>query len=1034
MRYLRVGGLLCLLLVAMAAVLPMGALAQDEAGEAPEEPVLQGDGPSNDEGAEAMADGDASVEEPEMPPEDVGGPEMPQEDVDGPEMPQEDVDGPEMPPEDADEPEMPPEDADEQLMDDAPLDAPMDNSLLPETPMGPSDSEESDPASEGNDAGDETDENGNDISEDDPLVGALPEDEEPEVTLFTTDRIWRAGINPDEYTWNPQTFSGFFYDLDDDVGTETLTVNLRRSGDNYDRTIREEDLKYETKAAPISFEFGRWGEYHVIGFMAQKYFAGYIGTDRDVVDRDISLLDEEELRQVLIDDDSDYTVDTGSVLPLKEGYEIRIREIDLDGNKVWLSLAKDGQEVDSKVVDPTSLRTSTYKYEIDLAGKKLPLIMVHIASIFRGAETSLVTIDGTFQISDRYTTVATGDAHGSMEVDSIFGDTIRMINDRSISLRAGRTVSVMGDVSFLVADADELRFAPTVKRTGSYEIRGTIVDPAVGEFTWNPYNFEGFYYDIDDDLGTETMTVRFDGDRIGEGDIRYRTVPQSVQFDYEPWGSYNVIGFLAEKYFAGYNDDTTFTDRFSFINEEQLRKVLIDDDESYTVRGGATFPLKEGYELQIREVDLDGNKVFLSITKDGDEVDSRVVDPGRDVRTSTLTYEERIGGERVPIIAINVVSVFRGREEDLATIEGIFQISDRPRSVEEGETYGRMEIDGVSDAGIEMSNDGSFSLGRGRTISIMENMKFKVSDSDKRLVVPIVEVRMEVKPMRIEIPEAIVGTPAELKVTSNGSPVIGALIAINGDEVGTTDSDGIYLYSPRAAGRFDVEAKKDDHTEVMGVLVVSEILEERVLAVTAPQEVMKAESFVIKATIGVDMRPVEAADISFDGVSIGATDSVGTVSYASDSVGVHTITASKAGYENGSRRILVVTPVRITGIEMDETVRAGKAAKITAIAENWGSVSDNTTVELKVNGVPVESKDLTVGAGETGSLAFEYTPEEPGLYTVEVGGIQRTLTVEEKSSTGMVAAILILLFAIGGGAYLYSTGRLNEILGRIKNR
>ncbi|UEC42832.1 MAG: hypothetical protein METHAR1v1_900001 [Methanothrix sp.] len=34
----------------------------------------------------------------------------------------------------------------------------------------------------------------------------------------------------------------------------------------------------------------------------------------------------------------------------------------------------------------------------------------------------------------------------------------------------------------------------------------------------------------------------------------------------------------------------------------------------------------------------------------------------------------------------------------------------------------------------------------------------------------------------------------------------------------------------------------------------------------------------------------------------------------------------------------------------------------------------------------------------------------------------------------MILGIFILLFAIGGGAYLYSTGRLNEVLERIKNR
>jgi len=936
------------------------------------------------------------------------------------------VDEPEEPPA-ADEPEMPPAPMDDAPMEDAPMvDAVMDDTSSTDILVtGDATIVGATPAATANEtSAEETEED---------EEGAEEEEEEEE--LSTTDRIWREGKNPADYTWNPQTFSGFFYDLDDDVGTETLTVHLMESGDGYDRTIEDGDLEYVTEADSIRFEFDDWGEYQVIGFMAQKYFAGYMGADRDIVSKDISLLDEEELRQVLIDDDEEYTVDTGSVLPLEEGYEFRIKEIDLDGNKVWLSLAKDGEEIDSKVVDPTNLRSSTYKYEIDLSGEDLPLVMLHVSNIFRGAESSLVTVDGIFQISDSYTTVASGDKYGDMEVDSISGDTIRMTNDNSITLRKGKTVPVMGDVSFLVGDSDELRFGPTVKRTGNYEIRGTIVDPAEYEkFTWTPYNFEGFYYDIDDDVGTEELEARFTGDKIDDGDLRYKTVPQSVRFEYDRWGSYNVIGFLAEKYFAGYTDETDFTDEFSVLNEEELRKVLIDDDESYTVRSGATFPLKEGYELRIKEVDLDGNKVYLSITKDGDEVDSKVVEPGSDVSSSTFTLDEEIGSEDVPIIAIHVQSVFRGREEDLATIEGIFQVSDEPRSVEEGETYGKMEIDSISDGGIEMVNDGSFSLGKGKSITIMENMLFKVSDSDRRLVVPVVEVEQELEPMRIDIPEVTVGTAAELLVTSEGEPVIGALITINGDEVGTTDADGIYLYSPTLSGSFDIEAKKDGYTEVKGVLVVSEIREERFLAVTSPQEVMKGESFVVKVTIGLDQRPVERADVTFDDASIGATDSLGTISYASDAVGSHTITASKEGLESGSRKILVVTPIEITGIEMDETTRAEKTVKITANSANRGSVSDTTSVALKVNGNLQATENLTVGAGETGSLTFEYKPEEPGLYTVEVDGIQRTLTVEEKSNSGMIAGILVLLLLIGGGAYLYSTGKLNEILGQIKNR
>ena len=188
-----------------------------------------------------------------------------------------------------------------------------------------------------------------------------------------------------------------------------------------------------------------------------------------------------------------------------------------------------------------------------------------------------------------------------------------MDNEDSLSLRKGSTTKIFGDVGFLVADADELRFAPVVERTGTYDVRGTVINPSeIEEFTWTPYNFEGFYYDIDDDVGTESLTAKISGGtKIEENDLTYTTSPQPVKFEFENWGKYDVIGFMADKYFAGYNNETEFTDEASAINEGQLRRVLLDSDDSQTIASGSVFSLEEGYELRIKQVDLNGNKVYL---------------------------------------------------------------------------------------------------------------------------------------------------------------------------------------------------------------------------------------------------------------------------------------------------------------------------------------------------------------------------------------------------------------------------------------
>ena len=407
-------------------------------------------------------------------------------------------------------------------------------------------------------------------------------------TVSETDRIWREGKNPYEYTWTPQTFSGFFYDLKNDVGTENLTVRLQKSG----RSIDSGDLIYSTYVQDMYFEFSGWGSYQVIGFMADKYFAGYKANDNGIFDNDRSLINDGQLRKVLMDSDAESTITTGSVLSLEEGYELRIKQIDLNGNKVYLALAKDGEEVDSKVVSPEGLKSATYQYKVDIAGEDTPLVLAHISNVFASAESALVTVDGLFQISDTFAAVEDGGKYNKMKVTSVSDTGVEMDNDDSLTLRKGSTTKIFGNVGFLVADANEIRFAPVVERTGTYDVRGTVLNPSeTTDFTWTPYNFEGFYYDIDDDVGTESLQAKISGSKIEEKDLIYITSPKQVKFQFEDWGKYDVIGFMADKYFAGYNN-TEFADEENVINEGQLRRVLRDSDDRQTIASGSVLSLK----------------------------------------------------------------------------------------------------------------------------------------------------------------------------------------------------------------------------------------------------------------------------------------------------------------------------------------------------------------------------------------------------------------------------------------------------------
>lgn len=875
-------------------------------------------------------------------------------------------------------------------------------------------------------------------------------DEEPEADDTTgDDRIWREGISPDKYTWTPQTFSGFFYDFDDDVGTETLTVTLSQSGSGYDRTIDSGDLEYSSDVQDINYEFGRWGMYEVIGFMADKYFAGYRGTSTELVDEDTSLIDEGELRRVLIDSDSENTITSGSVLSLEEGYELRIKEIDTEGNKVYMALAKDGEEIDSKVISPDGLGSSTYSYEVDIGGRDVPILMAHISNVFRGVETDLVTVDGIFQISDTFAPVESGDRYGEMEVDELSADRITMSNEDSINIRGGRIVNLFGDVGFEVADSDELRFAPIVERTGTYEVRGTVINPSeTDEFTWSPYNFEGFYYDIDDDVGTENLSVRITGNKIEDEDLVYETNPRPVEFEFQRWGDYDVIGFMADKYFAGYNEDTEFTDESSIINEGELRKVLIDSDEESTISTGSVLPLEEGYELRIKQVDINGNKVYMALAKNGEEIDSRVVTPSSSASDSeaNFLYKIDIGSEtEVPIIAAHIQSVFRGTEADLATVDGIFQVSDTPESVEEGEAHGKLEVDSLSSDGITMTNDGTITLGQGRTVDIMDNLMFKVADNSDRNFAPVSLKTSGGRPLSINISEAVVNRTAKITIRSGNEPVTDAQVYVAGTNIGTTDAAGSISYTPANAGSLEVVARKTGYGEARsGVEVLSEMTAERMaesgmtatsLMLNVPSEVKKGESFLITVTGGANQTPVEGVDLFLGNESIGRTNAQGALTYATNLTGQYSIVAAREGYDNATRGVAVLSPVAISGLEVPETASTGRRVTVTANVQNTGAKSDTSTLELKVNDEVVDSREVTLEPGENTTQTFTYTPREPGVYTISLDGQSETINVEEsKSNTTLIALILVLLIAIGAGIYLYKTGELENLRRRLQQR
>ncbi|MCC7576054.1 MAG: S-layer protein [Methanomethylovorans sp.] len=821
----------------------------------------------------------------------------------------------------------------------------------------------------------------------------------------TGNRIWDAGQEPAlEYSWSPLSYSGFYYDLDSGEGSETLTVKL----DSYsDRSIEEDDLIYSTRPIETGFEHRDWGSFQIIGFMAERYFAGY--SDNTAFTRAVSLISDGQLAKVLINDDDQKSLFTGSSLVLREGYVLEITEIDLNGNKVFVTLKKNGVQVDSTVI--ASNQDYIYKTRVG-STDDFPLIVVHLDNIFRGTETNAVFVKGVFQVSDDYISVEGGDNYGRMRVRTVSDEQITMSNPNVINLNAGRTINIMGKLNFVVADDRVLRFAPVVDMTepGTYELRGTVAD---GAFNWTSLNFEGFYYNIDEGIGTESLEARaFSGRTIPTGNLVYSTTAQQVSFEHSAWGKFEVIGFLAQKYFAGYPDNE-FTRSVSMVSQGQLSKVLIDNDDKKSVSPGSSLILEEGYVLEVVEVDLNGNRVRVSLTQNGQEIDTGILSSNTD-----YVYKRDLGSsDDVPQIVVHFNEIFRGREVDAIFVQGIFQISEDYIALEGSDRFGRMEVASISEDGISLENRNSISLTKDNVISIMGDISMKVADSDTLRYYPFVlTTTASSQQLSIEMPETIIaGTSVDIKVASQGAAVEGAIVKFNNVQRGTTSNEGILSVALSETGTFKVTAEKEGYvTGVLDVEVISADDATRKLEIeVSPETVFAGDEISISVKKAIGGEPVDGAAIYYDGAAIGNTSTEGMLAYTPKDAGIHKIRVEANGLLPAELTFEVEAPENMfvySDLTIDPaTSEQGKPVKITVKVANTGTSAGEARVELLVNGNVTDAQNISLAAGEEKIVEFTATADQPGTVDVQIDDQQGSFEVTQKTPfVGTVAAIAIV--------------------------
>ena len=102
--------------------------------------------------------------------------------------------------------------------------------------------------------------------------------------------------------------------------------------------------------------------------------------------------------------------------------------------------------------------------------------------------------------------------------------------------------------------------------------------------TMDASNFAAFYYDPNDNVTTESLSIKNvagnSGNVIGEHGLVYQTTIQPVAFKYAAWGNYNVLRLFEDKFVPLKSSDAS-----------KLTKLVVDSKDKFAIKIGESKDL-----------------------------------------------------------------------------------------------------------------------------------------------------------------------------------------------------------------------------------------------------------------------------------------------------------------------------------------------------------------------------------------------------------------------------------------------------------
>lgn len=266
-----------------------------------------------------------------------------------------------------------------------------------------------------------------------------------------------SGSSPVQ-AWDGLNFPGFWYDIDSNSFSEKLEI-INISG----RNIPKGYLRYDITGIKTPLEVAGIKGSELYG-LNNSFIVFGIGTEKYTAVNGNST----ELSRILIEHtDSQYDKKLfaqGEVWELGEGYSLTIKSLEVrsDPWRVLLSFSHNGDVLKESWVPSGGI--FSYSENVSSGQIKAPKFVTHVDAIFVGCCFDFAQLRYTFLTSDNITRIHEGDRIGAFRVTDIEPYLILMENDIDIYLNPGGHLNLIGNLSFRVADANELRFYPSNTR------------------------------------------------------------------------------------------------------------------------------------------------------------------------------------------------------------------------------------------------------------------------------------------------------------------------------------------------------------------------------------------------------------------------------------------------------------------------------------------------------------------------------------------------------------------------------------------